>query len=128
MQPRQRDQQHGQPNQVAQRYRVQSPADRAHHRYRQQHHDRLQDQRRGHHPPKALPGVRRRLVLGAIGAVRGLGHFAHCGSRPNSVRTAPAVTIGPETSSVAGALGLTVRAEAATHDLDGLVAAVRGLL
>jgi uroporphyrinogen III methyltransferase/synthase len=41
---------------------------------------------------------------------------------------APAVTIGPETSSVAGAVGLTVRVEAATHDLDGLVAAVRGLL
>ncbi len=41
---------------------------------------------------------------------------------------APAVTIGPETSSVAGSVGLTVRAEAATHDLDGLVAAVRGLL
>jgi uroporphyrinogen-III synthase len=41
---------------------------------------------------------------------------------------APAVTIGPETSSVARAAGLTVRAEAATHDLDGLVAAVRGLL
>ena len=41
---------------------------------------------------------------------------------------APAVTIGPETSSVAGSVGLTVRAEAVTHDLDGLVAAVRGLL
>jgi uroporphyrinogen-III synthase len=41
---------------------------------------------------------------------------------------APAVTIGPETSGVARAEGLTVRAEAATHDLDGLVAAVRGLL
>jgi uroporphyrinogen-III synthase len=41
---------------------------------------------------------------------------------------APAVTIGPETSGVARAAGLTVRAEAATHDLDGLVAAVAGLL
>jgi uroporphyrinogen III methyltransferase/synthase len=41
---------------------------------------------------------------------------------------APAVTIGPETSKVASAVGLTVRAEAASHDLDGLVAAVRGLL
>ena len=39
-----------------------------------------------------------------------------------------AVTIGPETSAVAAAVGLTVRAEAATHDLDGLVDAVRGLL
>jgi hypothetical protein len=38
------------------------------------------------------------------------------------------VTIGPETSKVASAVGLTVRAEAASHDLDGLVAAVRGLL
>ena len=37
---------------------------------------------------------------------------------------APAVTIGPETSKVAAAVGLTVRAEAASHDLDGLVAAV----
>ena len=41
---------------------------------------------------------------------------------------APAVTIGPETSNVATSVGLTVRAEAKTHDLDGLVAAVRGLL
>jgi len=37
---------------------------------------------------------------------------------------APAVTIGPETSRVARSLGLTVLAEAETHDLDGLVAAV----
>ena len=37
---------------------------------------------------------------------------------------APAVTIGPETSRVARAEGLTVVAEAETHDLDGLVAAV----
>jgi uroporphyrinogen-III synthase len=41
---------------------------------------------------------------------------------------APAVSIGPETSRVAGAAGLTVVAEAATHDLDGLVAAVRDLM
>ena len=38
--------------------------------------------------------------------------------------TAPAVTIGPETSRVARSEGLTVVAEAETHDLDGLVAAV----
>jgi len=38
--------------------------------------------------------------------------------------TARAVTIGPETSRVARAEGLTVVAEAETHDLDGLVAAV----
>jgi uroporphyrinogen-III synthase len=37
---------------------------------------------------------------------------------------APAVTIGPETSRVARSVGLAVAAEAATHDLDGLVAAV----
>jgi uroporphyrinogen III methyltransferase / synthase len=38
--------------------------------------------------------------------------------------SAPAVSIGPETSRVVRALGLTVAAEARTHDLDGLVAAV----
>ena len=37
---------------------------------------------------------------------------------------APAVTIGPETSRAARSAGLEVAAEAATHDLDGLVAAV----
>lgn len=37
---------------------------------------------------------------------------------------APAVTIGPETSRVARSVGLHVVAEAARHDLDGLVAAV----
>jgi len=41
---------------------------------------------------------------------------------------APAVTIGPETSRVARAVGLRVAAEAATHDLDGLVAAVRNVM
>jgi len=42
--------------------------------------------------------------------------------------TANAVTIGPETSRIARTLGLTVAAEAETHDLDGLVAAVRSVL
>jgi uroporphyrinogen-III synthase len=37
---------------------------------------------------------------------------------------APAVSIGPQTSRVAESVGLTVVAEAPTHDLDGLVAAV----
>jgi uroporphyrinogen-III synthase len=37
---------------------------------------------------------------------------------------APAVTIGPETSRVARSVGLEVAAEAARHDLAGLVAAV----
>jgi uroporphyrinogen-III synthase len=41
---------------------------------------------------------------------------------------APAVTIGPETSRVARSLGLTVAAEASSHDLDGLVGAVRDLM
>jgi uroporphyrinogen-III synthase len=41
---------------------------------------------------------------------------------------APAVTIGPETSRVARSVGLTVAVEARTHDLDGLVAAVRDLM
>ena len=36
----------------------------------------------------------------------------------------PAVTIGPQTTSVAESLGLPVVAEAATHDLEGLVRAV----
>jgi uroporphyrinogen-III synthase len=36
----------------------------------------------------------------------------------------PAVSIGPETSRAARSAGLEVVAEAATHDLDGLVAAV----
>jgi uroporphyrinogen-III synthase len=36
----------------------------------------------------------------------------------------PAVTIGPQTSRVARRFGLRVLAEAETHDLDGLVAAV----
>ncbi|HZQ83016.1 MAG TPA: uroporphyrinogen-III synthase [Gaiellaceae bacterium] len=41
---------------------------------------------------------------------------------------APAVTIGPETTRVAEGVGLTVVAEARTHDLDGLVDAVRGVM
>jgi uroporphyrinogen-III synthase len=36
----------------------------------------------------------------------------------------PAVTIGPQTSEAARAKGLRVLAEAETHDLDGLIAAV----
>ena len=42
--------------------------------------------------------------------------------------TAPAVTIGPETSSIARSVGLSVVGEAASHDLDGLVGAVRDLM
>ena len=40
----------------------------------------------------------------------------------------PVVSIGPETSRVARAAGLTVAAEAASHDVDGLVAAVGDLM
>jgi uroporphyrinogen-III synthase len=40
----------------------------------------------------------------------------------------PAVSIGPETTRVAGQVGLDVAAEAATHDLDGLVTAVADLM
>ena len=42
--------------------------------------------------------------------------------------SAPAVSIGPETTRVAESVGLAVDAEAATHDLAGLVAAVRDLM
>jgi uroporphyrinogen-III synthase len=41
---------------------------------------------------------------------------------------APAVSIGPETTRVARSVGLAVAAEARTHDLAGLVAAVRDLM
>jgi uroporphyrinogen-III synthase len=37
---------------------------------------------------------------------------------------APAVSIGPETTRIAESVGLGVVAEAESHDLDGLVAAV----
>ena len=41
---------------------------------------------------------------------------------------APAVSIGPETTRVAQSVGLSVAAEAPTHDLAGLVAAVCDLM
>src|SRR5262249_60814170 len=41
---------------------------------------------------------------------------------------APAVSIGPETTRVARSAGLAVVAEAAAHDLAGLVAAVRDVM
>ncbi len=41
---------------------------------------------------------------------------------------AAAVSIGPETSRVARSLGLSVAAEARSHDLDGLVGAVSDLM
>jgi uroporphyrinogen-III synthase len=42
--------------------------------------------------------------------------------------SSPVVSIGPETSRVARSVGLDVVSEAQTHDLDGLVAAVRDLM
>ncbi|MCP3935079.1 MAG: uroporphyrinogen-III synthase [Actinomycetia bacterium] len=39
----------------------------------------------------------------------------------------PGVSIGPSTTRVAESIGLAVAAEAATHDVDGLIAAVVGL-
>ena len=39
----------------------------------------------------------------------------------------PAVSIGPQTTSAAESAGLRVVAEAETHDLDGLIAAVSRL-
>jgi uroporphyrinogen-III synthase len=40
----------------------------------------------------------------------------------------PAVTIGPQTSHAARSAGLSIAREAATHDLDGLVAAVAAVI
>jgi uroporphyrinogen III methyltransferase/synthase len=40
----------------------------------------------------------------------------------------PAVSIGPQTTRVAESVGLTVAVEAASRDLDGLIAAVRDLM
>jgi uroporphyrinogen III methyltransferase/synthase len=42
--------------------------------------------------------------------------------------TAPAVSIGPETTKAARSAGLEVAVEARTHDLDGLIAAVADLM
>jgi uroporphyrinogen-III synthase len=39
--------------------------------------------------------------------------------------TAPVVSIGPETTTAAEAAGIRIAGEAGTHDLDGIVAAVR---
>ena len=59
------------------------------------------------------------VVLASGSAARA---YAEAGGR------APAVTIGPQTSEVARAAGLRVAAEAARHDVDGLVAAVRDVM
>jgi len=59
------------------------------------------------------------VVLASGSAARA---YAQIGGR------APAVTIGPETTRVARSVGLDVAAEAQTHDLSGLVAAVRDVM
>ena len=59
------------------------------------------------------------VVLASGSAARA---FAAIGGR------VPAVTIGPETTRVARGVGIEVVREAATQDLDGLVAAVRDLM
>ena len=64
-------------------------------------------------PPESLSGDF--VVLASASAARA---FARLGSQ------IPAVSIGPETTRAARAAGVTVAAEAETHDLAGLVAAV----
>jgi uroporphyrinogen-III synthase len=59
------------------------------------------------------------IVLASGSAARA---YAGIGGR------APAITIGPESTRVARTVGLEVVAEAATHDLAGLVAAVQGVM
>jgi uroporphyrinogen III methyltransferase / synthase len=59
------------------------------------------------------------VVLASPSAARA---FAATGSR------IPAVAIGPQTAAAARRSGLDVAAEAKTHDLEGLVTAVEGLL
>jgi uroporphyrinogen-III synthase len=55
------------------------------------------------------------VVLASASAARALGALG---------LAVPAVSIGPETTGAASAAGVRVLAEAATHDVDGLVAAV----
>jgi len=77
-------------------------------------------------PEASRAGVAAALARAAAGvfasgsAVRGL---LRLGGDP--ARRLPAITIGPATTAVARAEGFAVAAEAATQDVDGLVAAVR---
>jgi uroporphyrinogen-III synthase len=65
------------------------------------------------HPDEPLRGDL--VVLASASAARAYGRLGSA---------IPAVSIGPETSRAARAEGVRVAAEAATHDLNGLVAAV----
>jgi uroporphyrinogen-III synthase len=64
-------------------------------------------------PPEPLSGDL--VVLASASAARAFGRLRS---------PLPAVSIGPETTRAARAEGVRVAAEAVTHDLDGLVAAV----
>ena len=55
------------------------------------------------------------VVLASASAARAFGRIG---------AAIPAVSIGPETSAAARAAGVAIAAEAETHDLDGLVAAI----
>ncbi|MGI9112969.1 MAG: uroporphyrinogen-III synthase [Gaiellaceae bacterium] len=55
------------------------------------------------------------VVLASASAARALGRVG---------AAIPAVSIGPETTTAARSAGVEIVAEAATHDLDGLVAAI----
>ena len=67
------------------------------------------------HRPERFPDADL-VVLASASAARALGAIR---------RDLPCVSIGPVTSEEARAAGLTVVAEASTHDLDGLVGAVK---
>ena len=70
---------------------------------------------RTHELVPAAPLAADLAVLASPSAARALGRAA---------ASIPAVSIGPETTAAAAAVGVRVVAEAATHDVDGLVAAV----
>ena len=64
--------------------------------------------------PDELPGAEL-VVLASASAARAFGRTG---------AAIPAVSIGPETTTAARAAGIEILAEAATHDLDGLVRAI----